>query len=77
VIVLPALLFTMLSARLPRRGSLTWLLVAMSLIAIEVVRGSGFYFRPNVVLSLMWLAWYVYAVSGSERSRQTEALATA
>jgi hypothetical protein len=65
VIALPAILFVLLSARRPRRGSLTLLLLVMTAGAIEMMMTSSLYFKGYLWQGVAWLAWYVYATSGA------------
>ncbi|MFZ0661509.1 MAG: glycosyltransferase family 87 protein [Acidobacteriaceae bacterium] len=62
-IALPAILFALLGAKPPRRGSLTLLLALMSATAVEMMTASVFYFKPNLLLPALWLGWYLYATS--------------
>ncbi|MGC2163199.1 MAG: glycosyltransferase family 87 protein [Silvibacterium sp.] len=62
VLAIPAILFVLLG---PRRGSLTLLLAIMSAGAIEMMSTSTLLFWPYLWQGLAWLAWYVYAASGT------------
>ncbi len=67
-IVLPAILFALLGARKPRRGSLTLLLALMTAAIIARLMTSTLYFPPFLWLGIAWLVWYVYAVGGVGRN---------
>lgn len=64
VIALPAILFVLLGAQKPRRGSLTLLLAVMSAAAVEMMISKSAYFQPFLWQAIAWLAWYLYAMSG-------------
>jgi hypothetical protein len=74
-IALPAILFALTGARRPRRGSLTLLLAVMSAGAIEMTMSSSLYFRPYMWQGVAWLAWYVYATSGTAQPDNAGAVA--
>jgi hypothetical protein len=64
VIALPAILFALMGARKPRRGSLTLLLAVMSGAALEMILVPGLYSKIYIAQAIAWLAWYLYARSG-------------
>lgn len=63
-IALPAILFALLGAKKPRRGSLTLLLALMVVAIIAREMTDTLYFIPFMWLGLAWLVWYMYATSG-------------
>jgi Glycosyltransferase family 87 len=65
VLALPAILFALLSVHRPRRGSVTILMAIMSVTALELLIPGYLLFRPNMLLSVVWLGWYLYATSGT------------
>lgn len=63
VVALPAILFVLLGANKPRRGSVTLLMAIMSATAVQMVTVSSLFFKPDMFLSVAWLGWYLYATS--------------
>lgn len=72
VIVLPAILFVLLGARSPRKGSVTLLMVIMSAKEIQMLVTRSFLSKWDVVLAIAWLAWYLYATSQKSSDRVGE-----
>lgn len=65
VIVIPAMLFALLSAKRLRRGSLTLLLVVIVAREAEAIITKSIFDKADIatdtVLSLLWLGWYLFA----------------
>ncbi|MGB0121999.1 MAG: glycosyltransferase family 87 protein [Silvibacterium sp.] len=60
-VALPAILFALLGAQKPRRGSLTLLLVLMTLATLERLSTETLFFLPFMLQCVAWLLWYLYA----------------
>lgn len=71
VIALPAILFVLLGAEMPRRGSLTLLLAVMTAAALEMLLAPSLYSKIYIVQAVAWLAWYLYATTGRAPARET------
>ena len=70
VLALPAILFTLLSVRGPRRGSVTLLMAIMIAAAVDMMASPSLIFKPDMILGLVWLGWYLYATSGAVRTKE-------
>jgi hypothetical protein len=68
-------LFALTSAKGPRRGSVTLLMAIMIAAAADMMVSKSLLFKPDMVLGLVWLGWYLFARSGAEPAK--EALAAA
>jgi uncharacterized membrane protein len=64
VVAIPAIMFALLSAKGPRRGSVTLLMAILSLVAAQMISSASLFFKPDMLLGPLWLAWYLYATSG-------------
>jgi hypothetical protein len=64
VLVIPAILFALTGLRRPARGSVTLLMAVLTLTAAQMMsKATTLYFKPDMALGLVWLAWYLYATS--------------
>jgi len=75
VLAIPAILFALLGAKKPRKGSVTVLMAILSLTAIQMMTTKSLFFKPDMLLGVVWVAWYLYATSSPELAK--EALAAA
>jgi hypothetical protein len=66
VLAIPAILFALTGSRRPARGSVTLLMAILALTAAQMMsKSTTLYFKPDMALGLVWLAWYLYATSGT------------
>jgi hypothetical protein len=65
VIVIPPILFALSRSGGVRKGSMTLLLAVMSAAAIEMILSPSLYYKPFLWQGWAWLAWYLFAVSGT------------
>jgi Glycosyltransferase family 87 len=75
VLAIPAILFVFLSATPPRKGSLTLLLAVMTATELQMMMTKTLFFKPDMLLGVVWVAWYLYAKSGATST--IDAVATA
>lgn len=75
-IAIPAILFALLGPVPPRRGSLTLLMALMCVAAVEMMTVKVFYYKPNLLWGIAWLAWYLYATSGRKPIAELEPLSS-
>jgi Glycosyltransferase family 87 len=75
VLAIPAILFVFLSATPPRKGSLTLLLAVMTATELQMMMTKTLFFKPDMLLGVVWVAWYLYAKSGAKST--IDAVATA
>ncbi len=66
VLAIPAILFALTASRRPARGSVTLLMAISTLTAAQMMsKATTLYFKSDMALGLVWLAWYLYATSGT------------
>lgn len=70
VLAIPAILFALMSAGGPRRGSVTLLMTIMIAAAADMIASPSLFFKPDMILGLVWLGWYLYATSGAVRMKE-------
>jgi hypothetical protein len=70
VLAIPAILFALLSAKGPRRGSVTLLMAIMSLTSIQIMTTKSLFFKPDMLLGVVWIAWYLYATGSAEPAKE-------
>jgi hypothetical protein len=64
VLAIPPILFALTGSRAPARGSVTLLMVILTLTAAQMMSNLSLYFKPDMALGFVWLSWYLYATSG-------------
>lgn len=70
VLAIPAILFALTGSRRPARGSVTLLMAILALTAAQMMsKATTLYFKPDMALGLVWLAWYLYATSGNREKQ--------
>jgi len=72
-IALPAILFALLGAQKPRRGSLTLLLVLMTAATLERLSTETLFYLPFMLQCVAWLGWYLFATSHAAPEKQGSA----
>jgi hypothetical protein len=75
VLAIPAILFALMGASGARKGSVTLLLAVLTATELQMMTTKSLFFKPDMVLGVVWVAWYLYATSNSEPAQ--EALAAA
>ena len=69
VIALPAIVFALTWPGGPRKGSVTLLLLLMSLAGVDMMITKDLFTKADMLLGVAWLVWYLYAVSGEARAK--------
>jgi hypothetical protein len=73
VLAIPAILFALMRAGGARKGSVTLLLAVLTATEVQMMTTKSLFFAPDMVLGVVWMAWYVYATSDADPVKEAVA----